>query len=291
VSNYIELIIFLLIASSSVISWIFKKMKEQAEIRQRQQQIELQRREALRTGAPLSQTTLGEAPGSQTSERASTASPEERLRELMIERQRRVEELRRRQAQAQAQAQAQSQGQTQSQRQRQTARPPATPPRPQARPQVRTPPGAPTGQGGDNLIVIGPDGKPRLVRRPSRASQQAAQRQSQQTAHQMGQHPAQSGQRGGIDQAGQDSRLLEQRRRQAIALQQERQAYEDAERERLSREAAERERVTVVAARRTGTIGMGTKGVFDARGLSQDQLRQAIVLNEVLAAPISLRDA
>lgn len=287
-SNYIELIIFLLIAGSSVISWIFKKMKEQAEIRQQQQRIELQKREALRTGTPLSQATLGETPGSQTSERTASASPEERLRELMVERQRRVEELRRRQAQAQAQ------GQAPSQTQRQTARPP-TPPRPQTRPQVRpqvrTPGGAPSGQGGDNLIVIGPDGKPRLVKRPTHGAQQAAQRQSQQTAHQMGQHPAQSGQRGGIDQAGQDARQLEQRRRQAIALQQERQAYEEAERERLAREATERQRVSVVAARRTGTIGMGTKGVFDPRGLSQDQLRQAIVLNEVLAPPISIRDA
>ncbi len=104
--NRIELVLFLLIIGSSAIGWVVRQLKEKAHQRQTLLNRERERQEALRTGRNLETAQVG--PGAQPAAGESpprALTPEERLREIMLERQRRLEELRRR-AVAQAQARA-----------------------------------------------------------------------------------------------------------------------------------------------------------------------------------------
>lgn len=86
--QFLHLIVILLIVGASFISWLAKKLKEQADKKRALQEMERRRLEALRTGKD---------PGAAVAA-APSGSPEElRLRELAARRQAQLQELRRRQ--------------------------------------------------------------------------------------------------------------------------------------------------------------------------------------------------
>lgn len=279
----IELILILMVVGSSAVSWIVKTLMKQAEKRRGQVEQERRRQEALRTGRNLgalespSPASLGPQPGAPS---PAAKTPEERLRDLMLERQRRIEELRRR-AQAEAQARAGAQGQTgapaRAGAQVRTGVPGQTRPKPQ---------GGPAGQG--EMVIIGPDGLPRRVRVPASGG--------------AGVRPAQAGATGQVRSGG-NAAADEKRRVERIARQKAEQetarvaarAREDAEQARLEQQTA----ASMAAEARQSLVIPG--GPTTARGAARDRaiplaavttpgdLRRAIVLSEILSPPKALR--
>lgn len=279
----IELILILMVVGSSAVSWIVKTLMKQAEKRRGQVEQERRRQEALRTGRNLgalespAPASLGPQPGAPS---PAAKTPEERLRDLMLERQRRIEELRRR-AQAEAQARAGAQGQTgapaRAGAQVRTGVPGQTRPKPQ---------GGPAGQG--EMVIIGPDGLPRRVRVPASGG--------------AGVRPAQAGATGQVRSGG-NAAADEKRRVERIARQKAEQetarvaarAREDAEQARLEQQTA----ASMAAEARQSLVIPG--GPTTARGAARDRaiplaavttpgdLRRAIVLSEILSPPKALR--
>lgn len=286
----IELVLILMVVGSSAVSWIVRTLKKQAEVRRAQMDQERRRQEALRTGRNLGAL---EAPapvgtGQQTAAPSPAAkSAEERLRDLMIERQRRIEELRRR-AQAEMQARAGAKTQTGA-----SARVGA-PIRPGGQGQVGPRPpvlSAPAGQG--DVVIIGPDGVPRRVRRPGTnpaGTQVGASRGGR--AQQPGQ--AMSGGNAASDERRRVERIARQKADQEAARVAAR-AREDAEQARLEQQTA-----ASMAAEARQSLAM-PGGPTTARGAARDRavplaamttpsdLRRAIVLSEILSLPKALR--
>lgn len=285
--NRIELVLMAIILGSSAVSWLVKTLKQQAEIRRSQQNAERQRVETLRTGRigtpepPGAPEPITAAPGAQT--------PEERLREIMMERQRRLEELRRR-AQAQADAKIQANTKTQADaraRAQAKADSHAHGPRPlpmQSRP---GPVAGPVTRGaGDFIVVIGPDGQPRRVRR---SDIDTARRQAP---------VGRSTVAGAANDRKQQDRLVRKRAEQAREA-----AAAKARNERNEAEQAAAERQTAASmaaqARQPAVIpgqvygdrsgAARDRGVPIRGGLSGSELRRAIVLSEILSSPRSLR--
>lgn len=279
----IELILILMVVGSSAVSWIVKTLMKQAEKRRGQVEQERRRQEALRTGRNLgalespAPASLGPQPGAPS---PAAKTPEERLRDLMLERQRRIEELRRR-AQAEAQARAGAQGQTgapaRAGAQVRTGVPGQTRPKPQ---------GGPAGQG--EMVIIGPDGLPRRVRVP--ASGGAGVRSAQAGA--TGQ--VRSGGNAAADEKRRVERIARQKAEQETARVAAR-AREDAEQARLEQQTA----ASMAAEARQSLVIPG--GPTTARGEARDRaiplaavttpgdLRRAIVLSEILSPPKALR--
>ncbi|MBX3317881.1 MAG: hypothetical protein KF902_13585 [Phycisphaeraceae bacterium] len=278
----IELILFLLIIGSSAIGWIVRKLKEQAHIRQTQQALERQRLDALRTGRNLE--SMQGAPGAispmGSQEQASVRNapprpltPEQRLQEIMLERQRRLEELRRRAA---AQAQAGSAQSGSAGRAPVDAR---------ARAQMQ--------------IQAQREAQARAAK--ARAEQQARAGQSRgQPARTAQGRPVDARDTGFIDERQRREQIArsraEEERKGAIA----RSKQDAAERrERQQRARAELEAAAVADAARGATPvpagprvgGSGASSVIvGAAALSPAELRRAIVMNEILSPPRSLRD-
>lgn len=285
----IELILILMVVGSSAVSWIVKTLMKQAEKRRVQVDQDRQRQEALRTGRNLGalESPAPVSPGQRPSAPAPAAkTPEERLRDLMLERQRRIEELRRR-AQAEAQARAGAQGQTgvpaRAGAQVRTGVPGQARPRPQ---------GGPPGQG--EMVIIGPDGLPRRVRVPTAggAGARPAQAGHAGPAGQVGQ--ARSGGNAAADEKRRVERIARQKAEQEVARVAAR-AREDAEQARLEQQTA----ASLAAEARQSLVIPG--GPTTARGAARDRaiplaamttpgdLRRAIVLSEILSPPKALR--
>lgn len=258
--KYIEIILILMVVGSSVASWIVKTLKEQSEARRAQASVERARESALRTGRNLE--ALEDQPVATPASDRKNA--EERLREIMIERQRRIDELRRR-AQAEAQARARSQPPGPGRRAGSVASRPAPPTQ-----------SGPPGQG--DVVIIGPDGEPRRVRGQAPAAPAARQR--------MGGGAA-------ADERVRQERQARQRAEQDRARDAAR-AKEDAEQAVLERQtaasmAAEARRAVVIPGG-IAKSGPQREGVLSLSGVvSPSELRRAIVLNEVLSAPRALR--
>jgi hypothetical protein len=296
VQNWIEIVLFALIIGSSAVGWLVRKLKEQAEVRQHQAGLERQRLDALRTGrnletlqaAPGASPTMADADSSRSPVRppARPMTAEERLREIMAERQRRLEELRRR---AQAQTQAQSK----------TAPPTAT----QAR----------------SRAPLQPSGGPPISQAQAQANARAKARMEQARAAQARAAQAKAVQQRPSQPSAQSSRGItlntsdgaytnEQERRDQIARKRaeaEREGaiartqqdnYERSERDRVDRERAAatiadsaRRGSPVPAGPRLGAIA-ATPVIADASRLSPGELRKAIIMSEILSPPRSMRD-
>lgn len=296
--NWIEIVLFALIIGSSAVGWVVRKLKEQAEVRQHQAGLERQRLDALRTGrnletlqgAPGASPTMADADSARPSARppARPMTAEERLREIMAERQRRLEELRRR---AQAQTQAQSKA----------APPTATHARSRAPLQ---PGGGPPFSQSQAQAQANARAKARMEQAraaQARAAQaKAAQQRSAQTS-------AQSS-RGITLNTSDGAYTNEQQRRDQIARKRaeaEREGalartqqdnYERAERDRADRERAA---ATIAdSARRASPVPAGPRlggisaspVIADAARLSPGELRKAIIMSEILSPPRSMRD-
>jgi len=118
--NYIQFIVLILIFGFSAISWIFRKLSEQAAKKRAQELLEQRRLEALRTGRSAPEAV------------AAADDPEARAREQAARRRAQIEELRRRQ-QERVRAKAQARvGSPVPSSAPPTGRPPAMPPRPRA---------------------------------------------------------------------------------------------------------------------------------------------------------------
>lgn len=85
-ANYIQIIVLLLFVGFSVLSWVFRKLQEQAQVRRVQMERERRQMEMLRTGKP----------GENEPPPAAPTSDAERLRDLAARRQAQLQELRRR---------------------------------------------------------------------------------------------------------------------------------------------------------------------------------------------------
>lgn len=182
--NYIHLIILLLFVGFSVISWVVRKLQEQAQIRRIQAERERRELEMLRTG----RVRDADAPP------VATGGEGDRLRDLAARRQAQLQELRRR-AQERMRAERGEGGPRQESpvvyipgsagpvvvERGRTPRPPATTPPPRPVPAGRTPvPVRRPGQGGQPVTPrparVGPAPEPQRrrsaqpppVREPSR---------------------------------------------------------------------------------------------------------------------------
>lgn len=280
--NKIELILFLLIIGSSAIGWIVRKLKEQAQIRQSQQALERQRLDALRTGRNLE--SIQGAPGATSplgaQEQAASRpapqrplTPEQRLQEIMLERQRRLEELRRRAA---AQAQAGS---------AQSGSPARVPVDARARAQMQ--------------IQAQREAQARAAKARAEQQARAGQSRGQPTRTAQG-RPGDARDTGYIGERQRREQIAraraEEERKGAIA----RSKQDAAERrERQQRARAELEAAAVADAARGAMPvpsgprvgGAGASSVIASAGaLSAAELRRAIVMNEILGPPRSLRD-
>lgn len=261
--NKIELILFLIIIGSSAISWIVRQLKEKAEIRRRQMELERRRLEALRTGRNLetvedAQVSVGPAtlPGPASAPTAPATSPEERLRQLMIERQRRIEELRRRQAQAQSQ-------------------------------------GTPAAPSQPGRLILGPDGEVRPANRPTAPAQRRQQPQQPRPSH------AEQRRQQKAAQQQQGARRVAQQRKAEERAAAERAAAAEAVRaetirQQNARDLADQVRAGVVPAgpRAAAAPGSPASGpVLDPRTITRDELRRAVILTEIFGPPVSERES
>jgi hypothetical protein len=100
--QWINLIIFLVVVGGGAISWVFKKLNEQAQIKRAQSDRERRIEQELRTGRtdrPTGVLVSADAaqPGPGAAPQAGHADARRRLQELAERRQRQLEELRRRQ--------------------------------------------------------------------------------------------------------------------------------------------------------------------------------------------------
>lgn len=262
--NRIELVLFLLIIGSSAIGWVVRQLKEKAQQRQILIMRERQRQEALRTGRNLEAIPSGpDAQGAEAAEAAPRPqTPEERLREIMLERQRRLEELRRRAAaQAQAQAQGQAQARTRAAQARSSA-PPARPmPGPQSRQQVGNQP-RPAQQRGP------------VVQDASRGGFSDERQRREQLAR---------------------KRAEEQRIGAAARAKQERLDRMEAERTERERAAAaladatRRGQPVPGILREDASRSARLPAIVGAAGFSPAELRRAVIMSEVFSPPVSLR--
>ncbi len=146
--NNAQILIFLVIIGSSVFGWIFKQLREQAELKRIEHERERRKLEQLRTGrvdepdrpiAAQTRVSTPQAPSPSPAAPTTTGAGRVRLEEIAARRQAQLAELRRRRAEQLARAQSGGQSvPPQAQRQAQPGRQPAARPAP-AQPAARPP--------------------------------------------------------------------------------------------------------------------------------------------------------